>query len=337
MPLSVESIESGGYDLARVFEEVGKAASNRLGQRRAWVLMRKWRSMVANGTGFAVLDGGTCVGMVLYSSEYELRFSSFLSETSARKLPRNVTIWLSYLSSRARDAAGANDSLSLKTVISRLRTDASVETIAVQAPALYEADLERTLSRIGFMNCRRVRMYRPLSGRIARAAGPPGCRLETPSNEAAEDLMSVIYSGYFSEIDGYLFPDISAVCSDIALFREFLSNSEITLSASVVARVQGYPSGCIVALRGDVPHNGLVGVVAVSPGMRRRGIGRAMLLYVLRKFQEMHYAQASLAVTVENLPALSLYQSLGFEEAGQRTNVSVWRRSVSRPLMNFRR
>jgi ribosomal protein S18 acetylase RimI-like enzyme len=149
--------------------------------------------------------------------------------------------------------------------------------------------------------------------------------------------MSIIYHSYFSEIDGYLFPDIATVCSDIALFKEFLSSNSIDHKASVIARVQGYPCGCVIGLYDEKGRSGLIGVVAVVPGMRRRGVGRSMLLHVMRWLHEHHHSRASLAVTCDNQPAISLYRSLGFEEVGPRSTISVWRRSVSRPLMNFRR
>jgi ribosomal protein S18 acetylase RimI-like enzyme len=336
MSCLVEPIEQGRHDLKPLLEELGRVTSEKLDVYQAGVLMKRWRALVAKGTGFVLIDGGECAGVLLYSAEYELRFSSFLSDVSAQRLPRNVTIWLCYVAKKARDESGANDTLLLKSAISRLRADATVETIAVQATSLYEADLEGTLSAIGFMSCRRVRMKRRVSGRLPRPGGPPGCKLEKPTRDDAGDLMSVIYSGYFAEIDGYLFPDISAVCSDINLFKEFLSHNAVNLAASVLARTHGFPCGCIIALTGEVRRSALIGIVASSPGIRRRGVGRAMLSYVLRKFQEMHYEQATLAVTVENIPAVSLYKSLDFQEMEQQTRISVWRRSVSRPLMNFR-
>jgi ribosomal protein S18 acetylase RimI-like enzyme len=334
--LVVEPIGVQRRELGQLLDELGKTVSDRLGFRQSWRLMRNWKSLIGKGMGFVLLADGACIGIILYTAEYELRFSSFLSQSSAGRLPQNVTICLAFITKRKREPSAAQETFLLKHVVAHLRADAAVETIAVQLPPLYEMDLSRPLSALGFMNCNRVRMQRGLEGRIARATGPPGSKLRTPTRDDAESLMSIIYHGYFSEIDGYLFPDISAVCSDLDMFKEFISNNAINLSASVLANVQGYPSGCIIGLVGEERRNGLVGVVAVVPGMRRRGIGRAMLLYVLRKFQELHYEKASLAVTLENIPAVLLYQSLGFQEVEGRSGISVWRRSISRPLMNYR-
>jgi ribosomal protein S18 acetylase RimI-like enzyme len=62
-----------------------------------------------------------------------------------------------------------------------------------------------------------------------------------------------------------------------------------------------------------------------------------MLVHVLRWLKETRHGRAALAVTVENRSALRLYSSLGFVETAPRKAISVWRRSVSRPLMNFER
>ena len=334
--LEVQTLASRQHLIAPVLDELKHAMSTRFKLRQARALSKKFAALIEKGLGFVLLENEGCIGIMLYSSEYELRFSSFLSEQSAQKLPRNITICLCYVLEDKRDQRASHEKLLLKSGISRLRLDTTVETIAVQLPRLYEMDLEGKLAALGFLNCRRVRMHRGTAGRISSGI-PPGCRLHTPTAAEAEELMSVIYHGYFAEIDGYLFPDISAVCSDADLFKEFIGNSAIYLPASVLARVQGYPSGCILSLHGETRSNGLIGVVAVVPGMRRRGIGRAMILNVLRKFQEMRYEQVSLAVTVENTPAHALYCALGFQEANRQTRISVWRRSISRPLVNFRK
>jgi ribosomal protein S18 acetylase RimI-like enzyme len=334
--LAVEPIDPKRHGVAQTLNELNRTIADQFGLRKAWALMKKWKALAETKMGFVLLEDGQSVGILLYSAEYELRFSSFLSESSAQRLPQNITVSLVYVLQDERNKRAEREAFLLKAATSQLRQDSSVETIAVQIPPVYEMDLEKLLARMNFMSCRRVRMQRRLSGRIARAAGPAGCKLKTPTTDDSEELMSVIYQGYFSEIDGYLFPDISAVCSNADLFREFLSNSAITLPVSVLAQAHGRACGCVISLVGDSRRSGLIGVVAVVPGMRRRGVGKAMLLDVLRRFQELRYEQASLAVTVENTPAISLYRSLKFEETGERTSISVWRRSVSRPLMNFR-
>ena len=131
--------------------------------------------------------------------------------------------------------------------------------------------------------------------------------------------------------------EINLSAADIELFKEFLSSNSIDRDASVIARMQKYPCGCVIGLYDEKGRSGLIGVVGVVPGMRRRGVGRSMLLQVMRWLHEHRNSRATLAVTCENQRALSLYGSLGFEEVGRRSSISVWRRSVSRPRMSHRR
>ncbi len=334
---AVESIVSHINKLGELSDEVATASRSRSGARFSRVLMKKWKAAIDNGKGFVLLDGPDCIGLMLYSSDYELRFSSFLSAESAEKLPKSVTIFACHVLGRAREGSSSNERLLLRTGVSRLRTVSSLETIAIQADPLYQYDVGETVSRMGFLDCRRVEMERTLAGDLPEPDAPPGCTLEPLKPEDAADLRSTIYHGYFSEIDGYLFPDIAAVCSHPTLFDEFLGGRSIDRGASVMARAQGYPSGCVLALSGGDRRRGLIGVVATVPAMRRRGIARAMLLHVMRWLKRHRHERAALAVTVENRPAFKLYERLGFQEVGPRKSISVWRRSVSRPLMKFRR
>ena len=58
--------------------------------------------------------------------------------------------------------------------------------------------------------------------------------------------------------------------------------------------------------------------VAVLESERRKGIGRRLLGMVLQAGVKMGMQKATLEVRESNLPALRLYQSLGFEQCGQR-------------------
>jgi ribosomal-protein-alanine N-acetyltransferase len=59
--------------------------------------------------------------------------------------------------------------------------------------------------------------------------------------------------------------------------------------------------------------------LAVLPGMRRQGVGRALLQQALRKAWENGARRAFLEVRQSNRPARKLYESLGFSPNGLRT------------------
>ncbi len=55
--------------------------------------------------------------------------------------------------------------------------------------------------------------------------------------------------------------------------------------------------------------------VAVHPGMRRRGIGRALVKFVMEEAVKKGRRGVSLDVRISNAPARRLYESLGFKPA----------------------
>jgi ribosomal-protein-alanine N-acetyltransferase len=52
--------------------------------------------------------------------------------------------------------------------------------------------------------------------------------------------------------------------------------------------------------------------MCVAPGYRRRGLGRRIMLHLLRVARQRHCRRAWLEVRPTNLPAISLYRKLGF-------------------------
>lgn len=57
--------------------------------------------------------------------------------------------------------------------------------------------------------------------------------------------------------------------------------------------------------------------VAVFPEYRGRGVGRALVTYLIDKYKD-DLKFLTLEVRPSNKPAVSLYSSLGFEKAGER-------------------
>lgn len=60
--------------------------------------------------------------------------------------------------------------------------------------------------------------------------------------------------------------------------------------------------------------------VAVLPEYRRAGIGRALVEAAAKGAKERNCSFITLEVRESNLPAISLYESLGFEPVGKRKN-----------------
>lgn len=58
--------------------------------------------------------------------------------------------------------------------------------------------------------------------------------------------------------------------------------------------------------------------IAVNPVHRRQGHGKNLLRMMLQVARKMGIERAVLEVRTSNVPALALYQGLGFEKAGLR-------------------
>ena len=58
--------------------------------------------------------------------------------------------------------------------------------------------------------------------------------------------------------------------------------------------------------------------VCIAEAYRNRGIGRHLLAYLLERAQASGMAEAFLEVRPSNVAAIRLYQSMGFEQVGQR-------------------
>jgi ribosomal protein S18 acetylase RimI-like enzyme len=76
--------------------------------------------------------------------------------------------------------------------------------------------------------------------------------------------------------------------------------------------------GLIGGFRPD-PDDGVVELVSMwaAPECRRTGVGRALVGAVVRWAREARAGTVCLWVTVGNVPALRLYESLGFRETGE--------------------
>ena len=78
--------------------------------------------------------------------------------------------------------------------------------------------------------------------------------------------------------------------------------------------------GVIVAYAGIwvIPPEGYITNVAVLPECRRRGIASLVLRQMIGECLAEGVTDITLEVRVSNVPAIALYRSFGFEEAGVR-------------------
>lgn len=99
------------------------------------------------------------------------------------------------------------------------------------------------------------------------------------------------------------------------------------LSGGYVWEADGRIIGNVTLLPTKIWGRYLIANVAVHPSYRGQGIARALMNAATRSVQERHGYSILLQVVKGNLPAIGLYQSLGYVELG---NMNTWTVSATR-------
>ena len=112
---------------------------------------------------------------------------------------------------------------------------------------------------------------------------------------------------------------LEAVCFSEPWTREGLAaelacDTAVFLTAELDGKAVGYAGMHCVC--GECYMDNL----AVAPELRRGGIGRALMEALIREARGKGASFLTLEVRGSNVPALALYRSLGFFEAGRRKN-----------------
>ena len=134
----------------------------------------------------------------------------------------------------------------------------------------------------------------------------------SPAAELDVDRLAALFTACY---EGYWFP----ITLDGPAFASMVEMVGGDLDLSRVAIVGREPVGIVlVARRGTEGWIGGMGVVARH---RRRGIGEAMLVAALEAARTAGIERLTLEVLEQNLPALALYERLGFEHVRE---LEIW-------------
>jgi ribosomal-protein-alanine N-acetyltransferase len=114
-----------------------------------------------------------------------------------------------------------------------------------------------------------------------------------------------------------LIADIERVCfstpwSEKSIEDSFCLDCNHFFVCDSEGRIAGYIGLSIAADEGYILN------VAVLPEYRRKGIGEALVRYVITGFGDLAFV--TLEVRPSNTAAVALYQKLGFERVGERKN-----------------
>lgn len=94
------------------------------------------------------------------------------------------------------------------------------------------------------------------------------------------------------------------------------SDNEVEICAVLDERIVGSAGIEAVGKKDKVKHRAELGI-SIEDAYKGKGIGRALTLACIECAKEAGYMQIELVVVSENIPAIKLYESVGFVEYGR--------------------
>lgn len=172
----------------------------------------------------------------------------------------------------------------------------------------------------------RLKMQVELQRAVAVPPLPEGYRWVAwdGTRSLIERHAEVKFRAFADTIDAYVFPCLGdregcrRLMFDIAAARGFLAAATWLLTCDEPAGDCGTIQGVI-----RTADCGAVQNVGITPGHRRRGLGRMLLLQCLAGFQRSGIRRVTLEVTEQNEAALRLYASLGFRVIERSVRVAA--------------
>ncbi len=143
---------------------------------------------------------------------------------------------------------------------------------------------------------------------------PRGLRLLPPHPSLADELAGLLFEGYG---EGPVYPDLPAARADVAgaLAGEY-GPLDTTASALALEEEPDALVAAVLAVRSagweDVRGMPFVTDLVTVPRRRGQGVGRWLLARCLSELSASGAHQVGLRVESENIPAVTLYRSMGF-------------------------
>ena len=125
------------------------------------------------------------------------------------------------------------------------------------------------------------------------------------------ETMNASHVAQIAELEKICFSD---PWSERSIASELDNNLALWLTATEGNRVAGYIGSQTVLDETDMMN------VAVHPEFRRQGIAELLVNTLVERLKSAGSRCLTLEVRASNLPAISLYEKLGFTEIGRRKN-----------------
>ncbi len=165
---------------------------------------------------------------------------------------------------------------------------------------------------------KRLRMVAGLSNvNLPQRPLPTGFRWQSWRPLLVSRHAQVKWHAFRDDLDGRVFSCLSRAEGCLSLVREIASQRSFCPQATWLVVYQpehNWPPADVGTIQGIIRSGGRGAIqnVGVVPGHRSLGLGRALVVQAMLGFQQCGMNEVSLEVTAQNIPAVRLYQSLGF-------------------------
>lgn len=207
--------------------------------------------------------------------------------------------------------------------LDRARND-GIEYAVARVPGTDEAaPSERALGSSGFERIESILWMHSASPEIAAGPPPAGVEVFEAGRKDSADLSGIASRSFAFD----------RFHSEPVFGRETADRVHAVWAAGLVerpgvtvlaARFGGVTAGYVALVaEGFLPHGaGLIEMIAVEPGSRRRGVGTALLAAAAGRFHESGMSSVFLCTQEHNVSAVALYERCGFETYGRS---ATWR------------
>lgn len=175
------------------------------------------------------------------------------------------------------------------------------------------------LEQAGFICHWRMRMQKDLNTSFKDLPFISHYRLLPWNSRYIDETARVIFEANQGTLDALLyapfFGDSPTQCRKGLLTILAGRYGKIDTIASQVALDRGQFAGVILVIDEGSSLASIV-EISVQPTSQRQGIGQALMEQAMQVLSEKHFERVELAVTRDNIPAIKLYESLGFYPVG---------------------
>lgn len=167
---------------------------------------------------------------------------------------------------------------------------------------------------MGVIYFKRFRMEVDLTEELPAFELPEGFHWRAWADGLTDLHAEIKYRSFCDEVDSKVFPILGDRWGCQRLMREIRSKPGFLPEATWLI---GCDRGYCATIQGIVDASGMGSIqnVAVLPGYRSQGLGKALVRKSLAGFAEFGVTRVMLEVTAENPHAVKLYRKLGFRKS----------------------